>query len=83
VFFISSTDNRLTFATDTLEPDEEGVERRFQGKETVQRTDSGGLVIAAPLETASRLAAVFSGMAQLLQAAAAPPVTGGRRIGRH
>ena len=32
VFFISSTDNRLTFATDTLEPDEEGVERRFQGE---------------------------------------------------
>jgi hypothetical protein len=39
---------------------------------TVQRTASGGLVIEAPPETASTLAALFSGMAQLLQAAAAP-----------
>ena len=42
-----------------------------------QRTASGGLLIEAPPETASTLAALFSGMAQLLQAAAAPPVTGG------
>jgi hypothetical protein len=40
---------------------------------TVQRTDRGGLVIEAPPETASALATLFSGMAQLLQAAAAPP----------
>jgi len=39
---------------------------------TVQRTDRGGLVIEAPPETASTLAALFSGMAQLLQAAAIP-----------
>ncbi len=39
---------------------------------TVQRTASGGLVIEAPPETASTLAALFSGMARLLQAAAAP-----------
>ncbi len=44
---------------------------------TVQRTASGGLVIEAPPQIASTLAALFSGMAQLLQAAATPPVTGG------
>jgi hypothetical protein len=32
LFFVSSTDDRLKFATDTIEPDEEGVERRFQGE---------------------------------------------------
>ena len=48
---------------------------------TVQRTASGGLVIEAPPETASTLAALFSGMAQLLQAAAVLPVTGGRPAG--
>ena len=45
---------------------------------TVRRTASGGLVIEAPPEAASTLAALFSGMAQLLQAAAAPRVAGGR-----
>jgi hypothetical protein len=49
---------------------------------TVQRTADGGLVIAAPPATASILSALFAGMAQLLQAAAAPPVTGGDRRGR-
>jgi SNF2 family DNA or RNA helicase len=39
----------------------------------VRRTAGGGLIIEAPPETASTLAALFSGMAQLLQAAA-PPV---------
>jgi hypothetical protein len=41
---------------------------------SVQRTANGGLVIEAPPETASTLAALFSGMAQLLQAAAAPTI---------
>jgi superfamily II DNA or RNA helicase len=36
----------------------------------VRRTDRGGLVIEAPPEAASTLAAVFQGFAQLLQAAA-------------
>ena len=49
---------------------------------TVQRTAGGGLVIEAPPNTASTLAALFSGMAQLLQAAATPPVTGGRPVVR-
>jgi helicase-like protein len=49
---------------------------------TVQRTANGGLVILAPPETASTLATLFSGMAQLLQAAAAPLVTGGDPGGR-
>lgn len=39
---------------------------------TVQRTDRGGLRIEAPPETASTLAALFSGIGQLLQAAAIP-----------
>jgi superfamily II DNA or RNA helicase len=47
----------------------------------VQRTANGGLLIVAPPETASTLAALFSGMAQLLQAAA-PPVRGGDPGGR-
>ena len=37
---------------------------------TVQRTASGGLIIEAPPDTASTLATLFSGIAQLLQAAA-------------
>ena len=31
LIFVSSRDDRLTFATDTVEPDEEGVERRVAG----------------------------------------------------
>ena len=49
------------------------VQRLFSGL-TVQRTTRGGLVIEAPPETASTLAALFSGMAQLLQAAAVAPM---------
>jgi hypothetical protein len=44
---------------------------------TVQRTANGGLVIEAPPETASTLGALFSGMAQLLKAAATPRMTAG------
>ena len=39
---------------------------------TVQRTDRGGLLIEAPPETAATLAALFSGIGQLLQAGAIP-----------
>jgi superfamily II DNA/RNA helicase len=49
---------------------------------TAQRTASGKLVIEAPPNTALTLAALFSGMAQLLQAAASPPVTGVDPVGR-
>jgi hypothetical protein len=52
-------------------PSAAGVQRLFSGL-TVQRTGGGGLVIEAPPETASTLAALFAGMAQLLQAAATP-----------
>jgi superfamily II DNA or RNA helicase len=48
------------------------VQKLFAGL-TVQRTAHGGLVIEAPPETASTLAALFAGMAQLLQAAAPAP----------
>jgi hypothetical protein len=48
-------------------------------------TASGGLIIEALPETASTLAALFSGIAQLLRvaaAAAAPPVAGADPSGR-
>jgi hypothetical protein len=48
----------------------------------VHHTASGGLVIEAPPETASTLAALFSGIAQLLRTAPAPPVTGTDPAGR-
>ena len=43
LFFVSSMDQRLKFATDTIEPDEEGIERRFQGEGRV------GYVVAVSL----------------------------------
>jgi hypothetical protein len=55
----------------TPTPSAADVQRLFAGL-TVQRTGRGGLVIEAPPETASTLAALFAGMAQLLQAAAMP-----------
>ena len=61
-------------------PSNREIQRLVSGLR-VQHTASGGLLIEAPRETASTLAALFSGMAQLLQAAAAPPVTGGVRAG--
>ncbi len=48
------------------------VQTVFSGLK-VRRTAQGGLVIEAPPETASTLAALFAGMAQLLHAAAAAP----------
>lgn len=43
LFFVSSTDERLKFATDTVESDEEGVELRFQGEGRI------GYVVAVSL----------------------------------
>jgi hypothetical protein len=59
-----------------LLPSHADIERLVSGLR-VQHTASGGLVIEAPPDTASTLAALFAGMAQLLRAAAAPPATGG------
>ncbi len=50
------------------------VQKLFSGL-TVQRTAHGGLVIEAPPETAATLAALFAGMAQLLQAVAPGPAS--------
>lgn len=50
---------------------------------TIQRTAAGGLVVEAPPETASTLAALFSGMAQLFQQAAVSVVTEADREGRN
>jgi hypothetical protein len=62
-------------------PSAAGIQRLVSGL-TVQRTAGGGLVIEASPSTALTLAALFSGMAQLLQAAASPPVTGVDPVGR-
>ncbi|MBI1876181.1 MAG: hypothetical protein HYS05_20130 [Acidobacteria bacterium] len=43
LFFVSSTGDRFKFATDTIEPDEEGVERHFQGEGRI------GYVVAVSL----------------------------------
>jgi hypothetical protein len=43
VFFVSPIDDRFKFATDTIEPDEEGVERRFPGEGRI------GYVVAVSL----------------------------------
>ena len=56
--------------------------QRLVSRLTVQRTASGGLVIEAAPDAALTLAALFSGMAQLLRAAATPPMTGGPPVGR-
>jgi hypothetical protein len=61
-------------ATPRAEPMPSAAEiQRLVSGLTVHRAASGGLIIEAPPETASTLAALFSGMAQLLQAAAASP----------
>ena len=49
---------------------------------TVRRTANGGLLIEAPPDTASTLGALFSGMAQLLQAAAASQARERGPVGR-
>ena len=52
-------------------PSKADIERLVSGLR-VQHTAGGGLLIEAPPETAATLAALFSGMAQLLQAAVTP-----------
>jgi hypothetical protein len=52
--------------------------QRLVSDVSVQRTAGGRLVIEAPPEAASTLAALFAGMAQLLQSAMTPRVMGGR-----
>ena len=43
VFFVSSTDERLTFATDTVGPEEDGIERHMSGEGRI------GYVVAVSL----------------------------------
>jgi hypothetical protein len=52
-------------------PSAADIQRMVSGL-TVKRTANGGLVIQAPPKAASTLGALFSGIAELLQAAAAP-----------
>lgn len=75
-----SRDVAITTATAPEPPDRAATIPHLFAGLTVQRTASGGLVIEAPPESASALAALFSGMAQLLQAAA-PPITAGGSVG--
>ncbi|OFW21755.1 MAG: hypothetical protein A3H97_22890 [Acidobacteria bacterium RIFCSPLOWO2_02_FULL_65_29] len=77
-----SCDTAIATATAPEPADSAAIIQRLVAGVTAQRTASGGLVIEARPEAASTLAALFSGMAQLLQAAAAPPVTGGGPVGR-
>jgi hypothetical protein len=44
VFFLSPSDPRCSFETETLEPDEDGVEQRFAGEGRVGHTVAGSLV---------------------------------------
>ena len=65
-----SRDARVAAAPEPAPPPSAvDVQKLFAGL-SVQRTSHGGLMIEAPPETASTLAALFAGMAQLLQAAA-------------
>lgn len=57
-------------------PSTDGIQRLLSGL-TMRPTDAGGLVIEAPPETAATLAALFSGIAQLLQGGAALPAPRG------
>ena len=57
-------------------PSAADIQRLVSGL-TIQRTAAGRLVVEAPPETAATLAALFSGMAQLFQAAAASAVARG------
>ncbi len=80
---LAAADESSDVATPRAEPLPSPAEiQRLVSRLTVQHTASGGLVIEAPPETASTLAALFAGMAQLLHAAAAPPMTGGPPVGR-
>lgn len=65
-----SRDSRAPAPPEPISPPSAAdVQRLFSGL-TVQRTAGGSLVISAPAATASTLAALFTGMAQLLLAAA-------------
>ncbi|MEP7308789.1 MAG: DEAD/DEAH box helicase [Acidobacteriota bacterium] len=65
----------VAFATAPEPSDAAAALQRLVAGVTVRRTANGGLLIEAPPDTASTLGALFSGMAQLLQAAAAPLAT--------
>src|SRR6266508_3405729 len=70
-----SRDARGPGASEPAPPPSAGDVQKLFSRLTVQRTVHGGLVIEAPPETASTLAALFAGMAQLLQAVAPGPAS--------
>ncbi|MEW5981107.1 MAG: DEAD/DEAH box helicase [Acidobacteriota bacterium] len=61
-------------------PSAAGIQRLLSGL-TMRPTGGGGLVIEAPPDTAATLAALFSGIAQLLQAGVAAPAPGSESPG--
>jgi hypothetical protein len=70
-----SRDVALATVTALQPSDSAATIRRLVAGVTVRRTGGGGLLIEATPESASTLAALFSGMAQILQAVSAPPPT--------
>jgi len=70
-----SRDARVPGAPEPAPAPSAGDVQKLFSRLTVQRTVDGGLLIEAPPETASTLAALFAGMAQLLQAVAPGPVS--------
>ncbi len=75
-----SRDAVITTTATPEPPDSAAAIQHLIAGVKVQRTASGGLILEAPPETASTLTALFSGMAQLLQASA--PVTRRDPVGR-
>ncbi len=69
-----SRDASVPPAPEPVPPASAGEVQKLFAELRVQRTAHGGLVIEAAPETASTLAALFAGMAQLLQAAVPGPV---------
>jgi hypothetical protein len=73
VAFTSAITAQTNAAPATREPsDSAAALQHLIAGVKVQRTTGGGLIIEGPPETASTLAALFAGMAELLQAVAAP-----------
>jgi superfamily II DNA/RNA helicase len=70
--FEASDESRDAKEEPVVAPSSDEIRKLFSSV-AVRRTDRGGLVIEAPPEAASTLAAVFQGFAQMLQAAAGKP----------
>ncbi|MBI2215754.1 MAG: hypothetical protein HYU51_00505 [Candidatus Rokubacteria bacterium] len=61
LFFVSSTDERLKFGTETIEPDEEGVDRRVPGEGRIGYAVAISLVAPFAVVTLNQLEVFESG----------------------